>query len=116
MKITIMGSKLELTESLKTYVEGKLKPLGTLVKRVDAEGAVDMKVEVGRTTRHHKHGEVFKAEVNLSLPNAMLRAEEFDETIRAAVDKVKAKLRGEILKYKAKNETRTRAAGQGRKK
>jgi putative sigma-54 modulation protein len=102
MNIIIKGTDLELTPSLKSYVESKFSPLSRFIKKFDLEGAAELRVEVARTTRHHKHGEVFRAEANLTLPGTMLRADESDSDARAAIDAVKNKLRIEIEKYKTK--------------
>lgn len=111
MKIQIKATELTLTPSLKTYIGEKLQPLARFVGRYDKEGAVEMRVEVARTTRHHKHGDVFQAEANLVLPGKMLRAVHADVDVRTAIDKMKIKLRQEIEKFKTKNAP-TRARGK----
>lgn len=111
MKIQIKATEFRLTPSLKTYITEKLEPLIRFVGRYDKEGGVDMRVEVGRTTRHHKHGEIFRAEANLTLPGKMIRAVHEDVDVRTAIDKMKLKLRQEIEKFKTKNAP-TRARGK----
>ena len=50
-----------------------------------------------------KHGKVFRAEANLELPGGILRAENQHEDLRVAIDKVKALLKTEIEKYRARH-------------
>ncbi len=107
MQINIKGTKLTLTPSLRTYIERKLGTLTRFLKQLETAG-VEMKVEIARTTRHHRHGEVFMAEVNLPLPGRTLRAAEYSADARMAVDAVREKLQLEIEKYKAKTTGRPR--------
>ncbi len=101
MKIMIKATNLELTEPLKVYIEKKIGSLSKFFPDLDPD-AIKTKVEVARSTRHHKQGNVYHVDVNLELPGTMLRAEKDDADIRAAIDIVKDKLKREIEKYKNK--------------
>lgn len=102
MKISVTTIRLDLTPALRTYIEMRFAPLEKLIASFDAAGGAELRIEVSRTTRHHRHGEVFFAAANLRLPQATLRAESEAEDARAAVDAVKNTLAGEIRKYKTK--------------
>ncbi len=106
MKINIKSTKLEVTPSLRIYIEEKLGALKKYVRRFDEAGVAELWVEAGRTTRHHQKGEVFVAEADLRLPRKILRAVQYGNTIRAAIDKVKDTLHLEIEKYRTKGEAR----------
>lgn len=108
MKISIKATRVDLTPSLKTYIVTKLGSLAKFVKGFDAMGEAEMWVEVGRTTRHHYKGPVFRAEADIRLPKKILRAEATDRDIRAAIDKLKVKLQLEIAKYKTRFSPRER--------
>ncbi len=69
-------------------------------RRIEEKNEIEVFVEIARTTRHHKSGNIFYAEANLHLPKQILRAEHSDWNIRVAIDKVKDKLKQEIKKYK----------------
>ncbi len=116
MKITTKTTGLDLTPSLRTYIETKLGALAKFVKRFDETGQAELWVEVARTTRHHRHGDVFSAEADLRLPKKVLRAEEEGEDVRAAIDLLQRKLHLEIEKYKtrfaSKPTKRSRAAAR----
>ncbi|MEK7611804.1 MAG: ribosome-associated translation inhibitor RaiA [Patescibacteria group bacterium] len=103
MKILIKATNFELTPALREFVEEKIGQLAKLLSRWDHEGGIEIQVEVGKTTHHHNKGDVFRAEANLHLPNAMLRAEDTNETIYSAIDKVRDKLKRELERYKEKN-------------
>jgi len=104
MRIIIKATGIDLTPPLKLYTEEKIGAIEKFVQRWDLEGGVEVRVEVGRTTRHHQKGEVFRAEANLRLPGKVLRAEETDFDVRVAIDRVRDKLKREIAKYKTTSE------------
>jgi putative sigma-54 modulation protein len=106
MKISLIASNLDITPSLKAYVEERLGVLKKLVKHFDEEGVAELRVELARSTKHHKKGLVFRAEANLRLPKKVLRAEDINTDIRSAIDMVENKLRREIEKYKTQHETK----------
>lgn len=101
MTLNIKATNIELTFALKEYVGRKIGALDRFLRRWEAEGDIEAWVEVGRTTRHHHKGDVFRAEVTIRMPGRkVLRAQEFQEDVRAAIDGVEDKLKREIEKYK----------------
>ncbi len=107
MNITIVAKKLDLTPSIKKFIEDKFGSLARMVSSFEKEGELDCFVEISRTTRHHKSGEVFYTEATFRLPGKTLRAEAADLDIRIAIDGVKDTLKAEIKKYKERtNEKR----------
>ena len=108
MRILIKGTKLDLTEPLKVYIEEKLSGLAKFLKRWDDMGSVLLKIEVARTSKHHKKGEVYYAEATLDIPHGVLRAESYHSDARSAINEVKKTLEKEIKKYKEKAEAKRR--------
>ncbi len=102
MKINIESTGLDLTPSIKTYIEKKLAPLGRIIKRFETKGEVTAFVEVGRSTKHHKHGDVFRAAVDIELPGKKLFAENENVNLRTAIDMVKNKVKDDLQKFKEK--------------
>jgi len=100
MNIIIKSSKLDLTPAIKEYIETKIGSLDRFLERFEQKSEIKAEVEIARTTQHHRHGDVFYAEINLHLPRKILRAEHSDWDIRVAIDKAKGKLQQEIKKYK----------------
>ncbi len=102
MKIVIKATT-DLTPSLRKYIDLKLGSLAKFVKRFDETGEAGIWLEVSRTTRHHKKGnEVFMASADLRLPKRILRAEEYADDMRAAIDQARDTLRLEIEKYRTR--------------
>jgi ribosomal subunit interface protein len=108
MQIITKATGLGLTPSLKKYVDMKLGSLDRLVRKFELQGEVEMRLEVARTTAHHRKGPVFMAEANLRLPYRILRAVHNDADVRTAIDMIRAKLALEIKKYKAMHAPRAR--------
>lgn len=103
MKIIIKTTNLELTPAIEKYVEQKIGSVDKLLDDMD-RSVIEARVEIGKTTKHHQKGDIFRAEVNLTLPGRLLRsmAEEWD--LRVAIDQVKNELQREIKKYRGKKE------------
>lgn len=99
MKINIKSTNLELTPSIKTYIEDKIGSLDKLLGRFELEGDVEVRVEIARTTKHHHSGDVFYAEANLRVPQKLFRAQCESGDIRFSVNKVKEKLHQQIKKH-----------------
>jgi ribosomal subunit interface protein len=102
MNLNLKATGMEWTPSLKAFVEKKFGSLQKFVERFNTGSTVELRVEVEKTTHHHRKGKVFRAEANLRLPKALLRAEECAEDVRVAVDRLRHVLELEIKKYKTK--------------
>ncbi len=106
MQIDIKTNKLDLTPAITQYIEDKIGSLDKFITRFEGYGEAKATVEIARTTAHHQHGDVYYAEANLYVNGTFLRAEQTEEDIRAAIDKVKDILKMEIQKYKEKAEAK----------
>ncbi len=91
---------IDLTPALETFIKAKLAPLAKLVKPFDATGEAAVWLELSRTTKHHKKGDVYFAALDLRLPKKIIRAEAYAEDVRTAIDEARDTLRLEIGKYR----------------
>ena len=115
MKINIKATNIDLTLSLSQYIEDKIGELDKFIKVFDAS-SVDAWVEIGKTTRHHKKGDICRAEVQIRLPGRGLRVEASEWDLRVSIDKVKDELQRELKKYKEKQFTKyKKGAGKAKK-
>ncbi|HEX9664317.1 MAG TPA: ribosome-associated translation inhibitor RaiA [Patescibacteria group bacterium] len=103
MKITIKGTNIKLTPEIKDYIDQKLNSLDKFVK-----GILEALVEVGKTSQHHRTGQVFRAEADLRLPGKVLRAEAVAGDLNTAVNQVKDELQRQLKKYKNRQEAKSR--------
>ena len=109
MNIIIKGTNLELHNDLKEYVNEKIGGLKKFIENENMDSSsVIARVELAKTTRHHQHGDIYKAEVNLQLPGKMIRGVEESDDIYKSIDSVKDELREMINSYKKEKITRTR--------
>ena len=100
MNFNIRGSKLEVTEAIKNYIETKLSKLDKYFKDAD---------ELTANILIKKHGISEKIEVTIPIKKMILRSEESDKDLYAAIDKVADKLERQIRKNKTRN-SRTKEA------
>ena len=113
MILNLKATNVELTSALKEYVEEKIGSLDRFLERWEREGAIEAWVEVGRTTRHHQKGDIFRAEVTVRMPGkTVLRAEEEDIDVRTAIDKVRDEILREIKRHKEKKTAERRGKGK----
>lgn len=99
----VKATGLELTPAIKGYIEEKV---GQLEKLVDTStGGVRAEVEVGKTTDHHKHGDIFKAEINLYVNGNVYRAVATTSDLYAALDEMKDEVARQIVSKKDKDQT-----------
>ena len=116
MKINIVSQKLEVTESLKKFIEDKFSSLARLASALEKEGELNVFVEVSRITRHHKKGDVFYEEATAGVPGRTLRAEAISSDARTAVNKARDVLRIEIQKYMGSRTNKPRKSARAAEK
>ena len=100
MRINIKATGIELTPAISQYVEKKISALGKYVRNADAIA----QVEVGRSTQHHKTGEVFMAEVHLTGAGLDLYAVSEHSDLYAAIDLVKDEIARSAVQQKGRRE------------
>jgi putative sigma-54 modulation protein len=104
MKIIIKSTNIDLNPSIKQYVESKIGSLKKFLKKFNPE-LTEAKVEVGKITQGQRQGEIFRAEVNLSVDGDLIRVEKTEESLNAAIDLLRDDLANKIREYKDKKET-----------
>ena len=103
MRLQIKTKGFDLTPSLQDYVEEKIGTLEKFIERWDKENAVIVDVEISKNSEHHNKGQIYYAEANMQLPNTpLLRVEETNEEMHVAIDKMKDRLKTELLRFKEK--------------
>ena len=93
MKINIRGNKIEITDSIRNYIEEKI---GKLDKYFDRPEDISANVVI------KENGIFQKIEVTIPIKKAILRGEESDRDLYAAIDFVSDKLERQIRKNKTK--------------
>ncbi len=102
MQLALYGKSLELTPSLRAYVEQRLNKLDRFFTVEVPAAQVVLSVQRERQI----------IEVTIPLDGMLLRAEEADASMYAAIDLVLAKLERQIHKYKTRAHRRPRPSGR----
>lgn len=97
MNIIIRGDKIEVTDSIKNYAKEKI---GKLDKYLENAEELSASLVLKVTNKDQK------VEVTIPLNNGILRAEETQEDLYAAIDKVTDKIERQIRKNKTKMQSK----------
>lgn len=102
MKIDIKYTQFQMTQDIDDYARKHIGSIARLLKSFEANSEITAYVEIARSTKHHRQGDVFYAEATLDVGGKTMRAEATEPDIRLAIDKVKEKIKKEIRRYKDK--------------
>ena len=105
MKINLKATKLDMTEAIRGYVQEKMD---MLEKYLGKTKVTNCDVEVERIITGQNKGEVYRTEVNLEVPNELLRVERSENDLYKTIDKVRDCMEEVIVKYKEKSRDKTR--------
>ena len=108
MNINIKTTNIELTPAISDYVNKKIESLEKFVGSQKKDAETQVWVEIGKTTKHHEQGYIFRTEVQMRLPHASLRAEAVNEDLYASIDAVRDEVRREMSKTHGKQITKFR--------
>lgn len=99
MRLNIKATNIALTPAISAYVE---KKLSAVEKYLGESVDVVARVEVGKTTQHHKSGEIFRAEVHLMGGGVDQYAVAEQADLYAAIDALKDEIVGNLTHEKGK--------------
>ena len=88
MKTNIKATSISLTPAISEYVEIKVNSLEKFFQNTNADEVL-VNVEVARTTRHHKSGDIFRAEIQIKSSGQEYYASADKDDLYAAIDEVK---------------------------
>ena len=110
MRINLKGTNIELSPEIKAYLDKRLESLQKFVPNGGQSFIVD--VELGRTTRHHHAGDIFRAEINVFIGKKSFRAVSEQADLYIAIDDVKAEITRELGSDKERKISLLRRGGQ----
>lgn len=106
LKYQIRGENIEVTEAIRDHVEKKVSKLERYFNEtLDANVHVNLKVNPDKKA---------KVEITIPLPQLVLRAEEVNDDMYAAIDLIVDKLERQIRKHKTKVNRKFREQGNVR--
>ena|SRR3990167_4422859 len=109
MRLQIKATGISLTSSIEEYVNKKISLIEKHISSLDTDALVS--VEVARTTRHHKSGDIFKAEIRVRAGGKEYYAASEKEDLYVAIDDVKDEIVRELVSSKDKSATLLRRGG-----
>lgn len=93
---------MELTDAISDYVNNRLSGIKKFIK--DGEEMLTL-VEVGKTTNHHKQGDVFRAEFNVDISGNKFYTFSEKEDLYEAIDDAKKEIIRQITSNKDRKQT-----------
>lgn len=104
-----------LTPAITDYVEKRLSHLDKFISPEEID-VVMCYVDIGKTSNHHKTGDIFRAEFNLHLGGKTLRAVSEKEDLYSAIDSVNDEMAKALKSHKEKKTSFLRKGGAKIKK
>lgn len=106
MQINLQGKNFELTDTIKDYVLKRVTNLEKLLSSIEKGGGeVFINFEVGKSTNHHKSGEVFHSDCLINIDGEKFYSSSDKEDIYQTIDEIKDTLFNEIKKNKDRKQT-----------
>ena len=104
MRLSIKATNIELTTAIRDYVNEKIgQSLDRFLDQADT--SIFANVDIGKTTKHHLKGDLFRAEINLHMAGVNLRAEAQAGDLYSAIDLVQDEIAREIISRRARQTT-----------
>lgn len=110
MNINLKSTDIELTKEIKSYLEKKLEGVEKFLPKNNDDYITN--VELGRTTEHHRAGDVFFAEINIHIGGKSFRAVSDRADLYSAIDDMKDEIARELGSDKEKRVSLLRRSGQ----
>ncbi len=95
----IKATNMELTDAISNYVH---KKVDVLMKFIEPDVDALAEIEIGRTTNHHHKGDVYKAEMNLTVGKDNFQIVMIESDLYAAIDKMKDRIVQDVKRSKRK--------------
>ncbi len=99
--VSIKATAIELTPALKDYAEKRLGSIGKFT-----EGDADIVLDIGKTTAHHKGGDVFAASAHVTtVLGRQYHASSHRADLYEAIDDVRNEIVEEIKRVRGKKDS-----------
>ena len=109
MRLNIKATDITLSDDIRDYLDKRLQSLGKIIDLEDE--AVLVAVELGRTTRHHHTGPIFRAEINIYRGKESFRASAEQEDLNTAIDVMRDEIARELTSSKGRHTSLIRRGG-----
>src|SRR3989338_1796107 len=103
MRLNVKTTNIQMTPAISGYLDKRLSAFDKFISANDQSVKCD--VEIGKTTRHHRSGDIFKAEVNLHIAGKDFYAVSERSDLYTAIDEVNDETVRLITQHKDRNTT-----------
>jgi len=100
MNVNIKATNIDLSPDIRLYLDKRLSSVADFVDKRAPASVCD--VEVGKTKKGQRHGDIFRAEINIEMDGVFFRAATEEASLNTAIDKVKSEILRELRRYKRK--------------
>ena len=98
-----------MSPNIEEYLDKRLE---AVEKLIDPENpTLLVEVELAKTTKHHQSGDIFRAELNLTIDGNSFRAVSEKADINSAIDEMKDEIVNELRSYKGKRQSLVKRSG-----
>jgi putative sigma-54 modulation protein len=102
MKLILYGKNLDLTPSIKAFVEEKIGSVSKFLKPAE-DSLAEARVEIAKPSKHHRSGFIYRAEVNLKIGSRFFRAAAEHLDLYTAVDFARDEIERQIKEHKERS-------------
>ena len=110
MRINIKTTNIRLTLELSDYLNKRLEGFEKLTSHYSEATIVD--VEIGRTTKHHQTGDIYRAEINVHIGHKSFRAVQETGDLYTSIDAARGQMLEELRSNKEKRLSLVRHGSQ----
>lgn len=108
MNINIKTTNISLTDAISDYTTKRLDAITQFFKD---DMTAKCAVELGKTTNHHKNGDIFRAEIHITAKDKDLYASSEEEDLYKAIDMVRDEMLREVRTSKERKISLIRKGG-----
>ena len=101
MKYNVNTTDFSLTPAISEYLDKRIAHLDKFINP-SLEESIMCYVEVGKTTEHHKTGDLFRTEITLHIGGKSFRATAEKEDLYSSIDVVTDEITQELKNFKGK--------------
>lgn len=109
MKIITKSHEVEVTDAISNYLQDKFD---SIARHVGDKENIEADVEFGKTSEHHKNGNIFRIKTNLKLGSKKIHVECIGSDVYAVIDQTKEKLLDEIAHHSDKDRSLIRRSAR----
>ena len=110
MKSDIRTDNLTLTPAIEQYLATRIKSIAKLIDSDDESARGE--ILLVRTSDHHLHGLIFKAEINLHIAGWYGRAEASGSDLDTTINEMKEEIVRQLRSHKKKQKTLSNKEGK----